>query len=1191
MFSTFFKFELNFWLRGMMLYIFVFIIGLLVFAAVSTDEVRIGGGLENTHRNAPHVIQSFYSVMSLVICVMVAAFVNAAASRDFTYDTHQLIYTKPISKLGFLTGRFWGSALIAMIPLLGVSLGIIVAKWMPWVDPERWGPISWPAHFWGFICFAVPNTLMIAAIVFAIAVFTRSSIAAYLGAIGVLLGYSLTGDMISDLDNEQLAMLLDPFAISTFSSLTKYWTVDEKNSSYLALSGILLWNRVLWLSVAAAVFSLTAWRFSFAERRRAGKSTEEPLSAAEVVMPSVHIHEGWAARWTQLLSQISVDFWGIVKSNVFIVVMLVAAFNMIAGLILSTSEGFGISAKPVTYNIVLIIRGNMYLFLVATIVYYTGVVVWKERDARLDEVYDALPHPTWLIFIAKMIAITLVIAIVLSLGILSGIIVQACYGYTRFQLGLYARELLVLDLMRMFFLAVLAMFIHVISPNKYIGYFAFIAVVIANTFMWGPLKIDTRMVRYASIGSYTYSDMYGFAPFAPMLRAFTTYWLLFASLICVAAILWWQRGKERAYSQRFSESLKRSVGPVGAVGIGLFTAWTACAGWVFYNTQIVNELADSEQQVTLRASYEKDFKSQYEGLPTPRVTDVKYEIDVFPYRRALTLRGEQSMTNKTDQPITEMLLVIDDDFENEIEIEGAQLTETFQDYGLQLYVFDPPMQPGDVRSMSYTVSYASEGFENSVSKTEIVQNGTFFNNMIVPQIGYQPGGELRDKSDRKKHDLGEPQPMPPLDPDNLKARGNTYLNNWSDWVNVETVISTAADQIAVAPGSLRESWEQDGRRYFRYVVDHPSLNFYSFISAKYERLAGKWNDVDVEVYYHPEHVWNVPRMRDSIIASLEYCSEEFGPYRHKQARIIEFPRVASFAQAFPGTMPYSEGVGFIADLSDKQDIDKVFYVVAHEMAHQWWAHQVIGANMQGATVLSETLAQYSALMVMEREYGRDMMRKFLRYEMDRYLRSRGREMLKERPLIKVESQQGYIHYQKGSVVMYYLKELIGEDKVNEALRTLIDRFGYAGPPYPTSVDLVEALRAQTPPEYQSVIDDLFEKIILFSNRTLEATVSPTDSGTYHVTLKLECRKFEADEKGAQEELEIDDWIEIGAFAEPEKGEKFGRTLYRERLKISERHPTFEFEVREQPAEVGVDPFSLLIDRVPDDNMKKPKVSR
>ena len=204
---------------------------------------------------------------------------------------------------------------------------------------------------------------------------------------------------------------------------------------------------------------------------------------------------------------------------------------------------------------------------------------------------------------------------------------------------------------------------------------------------------------------------------------------------------------------------------------------------------------------------------------------------------------------------------------------------------------------------------------------------------------------------------------------------------------------------------MRE-WQQDGRRYFEYKLDHPSMNIYCFVSGRYEIAREEWHGIQLEVYYLKEQPWNVPRMMNSMKKSLDYYIKNFGPYEHKEARIIEFPRVANFAQSFPGTMPYSESIGFIANLNHPDDIDTVFYVVAHEMAHQWWAHQVMGANMEGATLLSETLAQYSALMVMEKEFGRDMMRKFLCHEMDEYLRSRGQELLKERPLLTVEVQPG-----------------------------------------------------------------------------------------------------------------------------------------------------------------------------------------
>jgi aminopeptidase N len=124
----------------------------------------------------------------------------------------------------------------------------------------------------------------------------------------------------------------------------------------------------------------------------------------------------------------------------------------------------------------------------------------------------------------------------------------------------------------------------------------------------------------------------------------------------------------------------------------------------------------------------------------------------------------------------------------------------------------------------------------------------------------------------------------------------------------------------------------------------------------------------------------------------------FHPNPFKQARILEFPTYANFTQAFAGTIPYSEGIGLVTRLPDTgaaDKIDMVTYVTAHEIAHQWWGHQVIGAEQQGPTLLSETFAQYSALLVMERLYGREQVRKFLKYELDRYLRARGGKLIED----------------------------------------------------------------------------------------------------------------------------------------------------------------------------------------------------
>jgi len=413
---------------------------------------------------------------------------------------------------------------------------------------------------------------------------------------------------------------------------------------------------------------------------------------------------------------------------------------------------------------------------------------------------------------------------------------------------------------------------------------------------------------------------------------------------------------------------------------------------------------------------------------------------------------------------------------------------------------------------------------------------------------------------------------------------NSYLSNNSDLIDIDTVISTSPDQIAIAPGTLERQWTENGRSYFHYKLDHVEYNYCAFLSARYVVARRSWNGIPLEVYYLKEHPWNVPKMLDSMQKSLEYYSTNFSPYAQKEARIIEFPRVAAFAQAFPGTMPYSESIGFIANLEHPDDIDKVFYVVAHEMGHQWWAYQVIGANMQGGTLLSETQAQYSALMVMEARYGKNPMRKFMSYEMDNYLRARGRELLKERPLLRVESNQGYIHYAKGSVVMYYLREMIGENNINDALREVIAQHAYRASPYPTSYALVDALNARTPAQLQYIIKDLFYAITLFSNRGLDATARKRPDGKYDVTVRVETHKFKADDQGNEKEVPVDDWIEVGALAAPKKGNKYGDVLARERQHMTTGISSYTFTTDQLPDKAGIDPMLLLVDRVPDANL-------
>lgn len=1178
-------FEIRFWLRSWMLWIFLLLVGLLIFGAVGTDQLTVGGSLSNTYRNAPFVIERFYAFMGLFTLLMCTAFINSAALRDFSNNTHQIIFSTPMRRRDFLFGRFAGATLISVIPLLGVSLGILLGKYMPWVDPERWEPVKWSAHLNGILVFALPNTFFMAAILFAVAVVGRKEIISFIAAVLLFVGYGVSGAIFQDVQRENIAALLDPFGLRTYAILTKYWTVAEKNSLSAGFNGMLLWNRLLWIVIGCAVFAFAYYRFSFSERRTKTKVLEpdeqQAITPITVAIPRPQLHQ---ASWAKFLGSVRMHFRGMAKNTVFIVVALIAFVNCIFGLALNATEFQNNHTFPVTYWVVELIRGTLYLFLIIVLTYFAGALVWKDREERVDEIIDTTPTPEWVSYASRLATLLGMVMLLQSVGLLAGIVIQAWHGYHRFQFSLYVHELLVRDASWFVLMAVLAFFIHVLAPNKYVGYFAYIGFIVVNNFVWRPLNISTYLVQFAGSPNVTYSDFFGDAPYRSAWNWFTLYWLIFCVLLVIATIMFWPRGKKDRWSSRQHNAALRFRPGWKAVSAVCVLAFTACGGWIWYNTKMVNQLLGPKDLERRQADYEKTYK-EFDKLPMPRPRSVKYNIQVFPEQRNIAMHGDEVIYNPYSHPLDEIHFSVNRNYDTTIDVPGATLAKDDGRLYYRIYRFTSPLQPGDERTLHFEVKSKNHGFENEVSNPQVVQNGTFFNSGVAPVIGYDSQRQLADPVERKKYGLKEIDLMPALQRNCTADCRETYIGGRSDWVDVSTIISTSPDQIAVAPGSLIREWQQDGRRYFEYKLDHPSLNFYSFISAHYEVAQEDWNGVKLEVYYLKEQPWNVPRMMNSMKKSLDYYIRNFGPYAHKEARIIEFPRVARFAQAFPGTMPYSESIGFISNLNHPDDIDAVFYVVAHEMGHQWWAHQVVGANMEGATLLSETLAQYSALMVMEKEYGRDMMRKFLKLEMDQYLRSRGQERLKERPLLNVESNQGYIHYQKGSVVLYYMKEMIGEDAVNRALRKVIHQYAYANPPYPTSYTLVDALREETPRNLQYLIKDLFEDITLFSNRTLQATAQKRSDGKYDVTIKVEARKFKADAKGNETEVPVNDWVDIGAFATPAKGKKYGDTLYRERLHIAQRNSTFTFTTAKLPEKAGIDPFALLIDRIPDDNMK------
>ncbi|MDA3915246.1 M1 family aminopeptidase [Oleiagrimonas sp.] len=1192
------RFELRQQLRAPLFWVVSLAFALLAFAFITTDAVSIGGGMGNVHRNAPIVIIRMLAVFSILGMFLVTMFVAGAALRDFDQRSEEMVFATPVSKGAYLGGRFGAGYLTALAVMVITALGLLIGSFMPWLEAARLGPTSMAGYGWAFGVIVIPDLVLIAAMLFLLATTTRSLLATYIGIIAFFVLSAISNNLLSNLNNHTIAGLLDPFGMRTISLATRYWSVDQLNHQLPQLSGVLLANRLIWLTVAvallAAAFALfrtdreglrLPWR-----RRRKADAAMTLTSPARLDLPKVSIHDDRAAHWRQFFTLARFDTSSVLRGAAFLVMLVLGLANLTGAIALS-GKIFGTSTYPVTHVLLTDMRGSFQFLLWIILTFYAGELVWRERSKRTNEVSDAFPTPDWVSLAAKFTALVAVIVTFFAVGAIWCIGWQLLHGFTHIEPMVYVKTL-AFEAIPFVLIAILAVFLQVLANSKFLGYLLLI-LYFAGQITFGMMHLDSNMYSYAGAPSVPYSDMNGFGHFWVGALWFYGYWAWLALALLVASALFWVRGTGHTWALRKREALARLRRPERVTLTLALVGFVLTGAWVFYNTHILNAYVASDTSTARQASYEKTY-AKYRHLPQPRITAVQAHVDIYPYQRRLHIKGHYTLVNKHDKPIDTLHMRLDSLAStshltlNSLTFPAHTVVKKDAIHGVTIYKLDKPLAPGASMSFDFDETYAPKGFTNGTGETFLVHNGTFFNNTsMFPQFGYDANRQITDRSKRRKYGLSLDVPRMPLLSEDPARRANTYISHDADWIRFDTTVCTAADQTAMAPGQLKREWSTGKHRHcFHYAMDQPMLNFFAYLSARYAVKKATWHGINIAVYYNPAHYWNVERMIEAVEKAFAYYNSHFTPYQFKQLRILEFPDYASFAQSFANTVPFSESIGFIADLQDKDNLDYVFDVTAHEVAHQWWAHRVIGADMQGSTMLSESLAQYSSLMVIKHQYGARDMRRFLKYELDRYLAGRATEQDKEEPLAKVENQP-YIHYRKGSMVFYALQDYIGEDKLDGMLKQFLIDKGFQNPPYTNSIEFMDALEKTAGPEWKGVLDDWFWKITLYDNRVISATAHKANGGGYDVTMKVHASKSYSDGEGKETKGHINLPIDIGIFARAKDGKEADeKILYLEKRKLADGDSTITLHVDGKPYEVGIDPYNELIDRVSSDNRMK-----
>ena len=1183
------RFEFNYQALSPAFVVIYIVFFLLTFLSVTVDNVTIGGG-GNVNINSPYALSQTGLIMSIIGLFIPTALLSNTVLRDHTHKVDGIVFSTPVTKTDYLFGRFIGAFAAVLVAFTSVPLAMFIGSMMPWVDQETVGPNRLVDYLYMMFVIGMPNLLLSGMVMFSVANLTRSTMMTYLALIAFLVGWITSQAILQDPDIREFAALIDPFGAGAWAEMTRNWTAFERNEQLAPIEGLFLQNRLLWLTVSIALLIANFFMFSFrksgASASRGKREKSLPQSRflpTEITLPAVtRIFTAKTAR-QQFFARTWFEIRSVLFSITFWVLLGLGIMNTVGSLFFP-NEVFGTPTLPVTKDYVQQILGSFVIVPIIVIAFYAGDMVWRDRGVKMHEIIDATPTPSWAFLFPKLLAIVVVVFALMGFAILTGITAQFVRGYTNFELGQYATRLLFLFSWPLVLTAILALFVQVVFNNRYLGYLILLIYLIAQLVM-ATMGFEHNLYNYGGTPGTPYSDLNGHGHFFGIALWFLAYWTCVGVVLLVLTYLLWNRGALTSIGRRIVDlprSISGATGPVlalaliGAIGLG---------GWIFYNTNILNDYSTRKSREQASIDYEEKYRP-LEGTAQPKIIDVNVNVDIFPYQRRYEVAGSYVLENRTDQTISKVHVEYNPQAEiiNQ-NLAGAALDESDSAQNVYSFALTSPMQPGEKRTLNFNTKVEYKGFRNSGNGVDVVYNGTFINNSAaMPGIGYQPNRILTDRNIRRRYGLDPVDRMPKRDDESQYKTG--FLRGDSDFVNFETIVSTADDQIAIAPGYLERDWTENGRHYFHYKMDAPIQNFFSFQSAKYTVKEDQWNDVKIQIFYHKPHEFNVDRMIYATKQSLDYFSKNFSPFQYRQMRILEFP-YQSFAQSFPNTVPFSENIGFILDTTDPDRVDSVFYVTSHEVAHQWWGHQVSAALVQGATMLIESFAQYSAFMVVEKEFGEEHVRDFLKLELDRYLAARGSERIEELPLAFVENQQ-YIHYNKGSLIMYALKDYVGEDTVNRSLARLVDLRAYSADPYPTTIDFINILREEVGDDYQDLITDFFEKITLYDLQADDVEVAERNDGRFDVTFTYSAKKFYADGQGQQTETDIKLPIDIGVFKRSPADNDFEKTdvLYLEKHTINPENPVITITVDEKPEFAGIDPYVKLIDRDADNNVKR-----
>lgn len=1082
MLNTVFGFEIRQQVRKP----FTWIFALLMFAQ-GLYYMHHGGefySADQTYANAPAIMYTVLAGIGYISFILTAMLGGGALAKDLEHRTAAPLYTTGVKEPTFFWGRFSGGLAVLLLFNVAYLLGIVLYSFLP---IPNLGPLSIAALGRAVLLILLPNTFVLYCMCFAVTVFSGNGKTAYAVVLTAML-FMIFG--VSMYEINRSVVIIDPTSFAILADQLDHLSPAEKNSYAPDFSGALFLNRLLWVAVALVSLGLAYRRYSFKRfglrmERKVKKMIRDPESVLAVQPVAADRPLSVANRRFSVVEDIrkvfalaGLEFRSVIRPFGFKIFLMILLIFYVCYIAIWQQQYYSAAPTlPVTLEVTGVTLPLSFYFLMF-IVINTTELLFKDRATGFWTIADALPLGSWVSVLSKVLAMIGVGILLSAFLLLFGVVVQTAKGYYHYELGIYFNDLFVRWIPKYTVYILLTVFFAGLTANRYTTHACTIVFLVISIVLHELEVIEQHRLNFVfSPGSGMYTDMNGNGIFTPAHNRYMLYWFaLSLALGCIG--LWlWQRGIPRGFAARLRNRPGWILAGLFAVSLAVFSV----TGRDIYDTvNVRNRFQNEDEEQAEQALYEKTYK-RYQSYPQPLITHLDLRVDFYPARRKLDYTARLSMENTSQRTIDTLHLEwMDFSVIDRLDVEGFRLKLVHDDEELRhrIYVLDHPVLPGDSITALIEGTLAHEGYTNDDPQKELTYNGSFLPDHIVPYFGYDEERELKTNSDRREAGL---VPLPrrlAVSPDSLAAH-SSFASTQAAKLSWDMRISTTGDQDIVAPGRCVNTWQENGRRHYRFVSEKPDVFDFHILSATYtvvkEHVVVGGRGVDVEVYHHPGHSYNAAHMMESAKEALTFLAGKLGPYPYATLRIAERPRYDEDLFAYGNVAVLPENHGWIGDIRRKEDLDYLRYITADLIAQQYMRQSNL-ARIAGYPLITRSIPGYLAYLQLRQFYGDGSLAGRLKKSRDHYLKGRASEPNIEPSLLQVDDEATYVSEQKGSYVLYRLGSIIGHEGVESAISAFYSSATEKGGGQVDVNDFYNLLKKNTPADQQQLLTDYFEKI-------------------------------------------------------------------------------------------------------------------